>query len=1313
MKKVLKIFSLLIISIFAIINVKAGSCSGITVKSANLPWQDNAVSFNFKQSGWHAYDYKVNISSNNGTVKAETLSATCHNPGVSAWSERNQELKCERVVFDPTDPPGSLQKVHDAGIINILKKNYTYKWLAINIYELLFYSLVYVRYVEVDQPTAQLYYLENYVNYALDNNSDLKNKINTLKELTGDTSIGTKYTGVDGEEYKYTKMLDEDIFNGKNKGTAEEKKGAIDYVIAALDAAIKYKQSGGTYVTISDPTQKRENTSSEYKTTFEYKIKINNFSENGVINLDYMCLEGCNNFSKVKFYLNNNEPLTLAQLKAKNLVTEYGQLKSGKYFRDELIFKVEFTSPVKEECDSSKYKIILKYRDNDLGTSAFEISSGGRIGVSQRLYVLANYNTSSFNISEYPKEFKMCTSLNSDGSTCKSYITDVTCKQCDTNNNVVEIKEGYDVDDSCDKPDEERDLNIKKCVTNNSATDNAGHTRKDENLTSEAGDNNFVSGGGIYCKEDYKVTLPGSINVDSGRYFRLRASLEGTKQCYTSEIKSNAAAKTDVETQAALTRNAYKDYRMYKKMAECIADRTCIKDPGYSVKACDPEIIPASPNQCYIEPAFCVCDETEVTIEGEFDEEGNPKKKTERSNCRYEIPQRQVAPVFTVEFEYDSGASTCNTFSEQFSHVYSGFDFGFFTKCKASYVNGRALSNEELAGALLDQAINEIGEKAKVTDCHMEGDITKGDARYYCNSTNGFGLEAKLGTGGMYGALLLYNKVIGSYSGGNFPGTINPSPFGTWEMDYNFDPEMHFWYQEDYYSNNVINNKLDKFNETLSDVETYYCTRTGCPAGRSCVSDDYEECYGEGGWKTTLSRGTDVTIGSACACTEDGCSNYSYALSNVRYIKTAKKASAEFITPTQFYTIYPTGTIIAAEVGTDVKNGTPLENGLPVSLGTENGTKKYLLWFENLGEYFNSNELGRIWGDSDSVVSSTLQTNEACRNENTALVYEDYTDNMYHDEGIYRCTYNVNECNKCKEESDDYCDPDCPNDPDCPGDGCSPQKDGICSATCPDDPDCYCPDCPPDIKNSCVVLKDTEGIDHYYDPNGKEVNYGIYYSKCCPNGHCKVYCKSCLYDGAELKLDYRQVTSEDINPNDRILGNNWYSDGTINTAIELKAYVTKKEIMDNGNSIFDVDFKHPTDNEDFAMQVTMNPQTINWIKEQNKGSNYLNNTMECYDLKQNGKTYENVYCYSTFIDEMIKDGYGNIIIAGAERPSGEESRKNNSNGYFKSWLTDNINQSGWEVRTTEEISYYTSNFGMVYDSTSNRDIDYKVGPSWK
>ena len=39
-----------------------------------------------------------------------------------------------------------------------------------------------------------------------------------------------------------------------------------------------------------------------------------------------------------------------------------------------------------------------------------------------------------------------------------------------------------------------------------------------------------------------------------------------------------------------------------------------------------------------------------------------------------------------------------------------------------------------------------------------------------------------------------------------------------------------------------------------------------------------------------------------------------------------------------------------------------------------------------------------------------------------------------------------------------------------------------------------------------------------------------------------------------------------LNPNDRDLGVNWqYDDTTINTALELKAYATSKEIEEDGN----------------------------------------------------------------------------------------------------------------------------------------------------
>ena len=46
-------------------------------------------------------------------------------------------------------------------------------------------------------------------------------------------------------------------------------------------------------------------------------------------------------------------------------------------------------------------------------------------------------------------------------------------------------------------------------MANDDAKDTAGNTHKREDLSSEAGTSNFEEGG-IFCKEDYLLTLPGS-----------------------------------------------------------------------------------------------------------------------------------------------------------------------------------------------------------------------------------------------------------------------------------------------------------------------------------------------------------------------------------------------------------------------------------------------------------------------------------------------------------------------------------------------------------------------------------------------------------------------------------------------------------------------------------------------------------------------------------------------------------------------------------------------------------------------------------
>ncbi len=1316
MKKAIKVFSVLIISLFInIIVATADGCAGVNIYTDGKGTSDSTgstgqSSFKYGGNKYTVWSYYVKI---NGT----RVAAICHNPGLHAWTNSGQKLNCERALYDPTSSD-TKESIYDAGIVWILEhaKN---KWMAINLYQLLFKDRVAANYKEADLGSDQLFHLENQINKYLDTNSNnskakkLQEKIKELRKTYGG-NVGKTYSGV--SRYNDSNGVD----------------SAMDDVLSALDAAIDYAKNGGPTITISNnPTRKKQNTETELKTTFTYKINIASFSENSEAYVTYNCLGGCNIATSVKFYLNGSEK-TASELSSTNLVKLVTYDDESKKYSGSIELVIEFTGPVQENCNDINYQLNLKYKEQNLQKQAYEIDECSSLNSCQRLYALLSSGSSSYRNASVNNTFQLCNTPKELG-TCKTYVGNGICEPCEEDDNVIEIKEGYDVNDACTTPSDDT-LNIKKCVANDGAKDTVGNTHKSNDYTKEAGSSNIPSGG-IYCKEDYTLTFPGSRKVDSGRYFILRAQAEGIKSCYTTKIKEPWGTNSSVKAAAKATWAPFKELRKYKKMAECVADRSCVTR-GYRLSQCTPYVYPASEEECSRE-RYCYCTSSKVPIEGQFDEEGNQKTYT-KVDCEYRIPRWDIIPTVFVMFSYDSGASTCNQFSEGYQRLYSGLEFGIHSGCKLSNSSGSIDNADAIADSLIEQAIGAIGRQATVTGMSASGDFSKGDGSVSYSVSNGFGFSAQLGTGGMYSILQQYNKVIGFYTGGSSIGggtvteggafetsagggsgsygvKVNPHPFGGWKVDYNFNPELYFWYQESY-RENLLSEKLESFDDTLERLAPEYCTGD--------VSDDYRECYGNGGWKKNLTMGgigdtnADVYQDQECACTTERCDYYNYAIANVKYIKQSTKATTKFVSPTQFYNIYPTGTVPAGYPGLDIDNASEIESGLPIELRGSSGGKTYLLWYKNLGEYYDTDNLGRIWGDNNSVVAATLQASYACGTDRNALVFDNETDGVYHDGGVYVCRYDVNECNKCVEESDDYCDPTCPNDPDCSGEpGCSSIKDGYCNSECPDDPDCYCPECPPDIKNSCAILKDEAGGSHYYDPNGKEVNYGVYYSKCCPNGHCKVNCQTCLFDGTELKAQYRQVSNEDINPNKRTLGNNWAWDGVINTAIELKAYVTTKEITDNSNAIFEVDFDNPenNDNQDFALEATMDPKTINWIQNYNESADggYLNNTLECYDLELGEKVYKNVYCYSTFIDEMIKNDVGNIKIAGSERPMDENARREHSNGYFISWNEENFNTANWEVRTERGLEFYTTNFGIVYDSASGRQTDYRVGPSWK
>lgn len=448
-----------------------------------------------------------------------------------------------------------------------------------------------------------------------------------------------------------------------------------------------------------------------------------------------------------------------------------------------------------------------------------------------------------------------------------------------------------------------------------------------------------------------------------------------------------------------------------------------------------------------------------------------------------------------------------------------------------------------------------------------------------------------------------------------------------WEMKYNYEAGMKFWYQEgfrtgvdDLYAGSVVPSAINQ-GVCSTDVTDSY----GCP----------------GHWLETANTRELTQFTCYNGSTRDSyvCGNVEIGVSTAKYVRQIMSVDADYISNTQYYSVAPSGSILFG-APQSLANATELGHLIPVALNRKTGKYNYALYATDLGEFYNNDTLGRIWDgeaapDQNTVVNAVL-TDEACtKPENSALLssttinYANDNNNSYSfQNGVYVCEYRVN----CPDPS---CDVECPN---------------------------------------CIsITRDRE----------------------------KVY----------RNFEYRQISTNDFNPNNRELGTNWKTSVPINesnvnitSAVELKAYVTTKEILSDGDSIYDT--ASTEDNSNVRIKFKVNSKMINAIrnynKDQKKTGGYLNNSLTCYDYG----SYSKIMCYSELIDKLFND-YSERIEINVTRPTGDDARSNytatGTQGYWTLWDTVVSNPGRWSVTTEQSLSSYQEGYGTTMD----------IGPSWK
>ena len=1203
MKKVVKAF-ILIISLFMGINVVKADrdCDDIVMYANSDFWSRTGINMNYSGINYNFSLYTLKDAS------GSAFSSYCRNAGISAGkSYDGQKFKCKQVVFDTTTS-NETRKTYDAGIVEILKngystrnpntlkleknQEYTATNLALRTYEMLWPNINTNGSNSTGNNKAHQYYANKWLDDA-EIQSLLKQSVGSVRAKYSNATTVTSWTIAE---------------TGVNVTTAIEEE-AKRLVKLGLQAAANYKKNGAATLTWNDkPTKQKSPTITDasgvtkYETALTYVFTATKFkSKDAYINMNFECSDCTTYGVDYTIYVNNRE---VGKTISGNLLPSGG---AGK-----IIVKIVFKSDSKHSnFDDINYNLNVKYYDESISTEAYDMYSASCYSntscqhfymlyaddVAQEADIKGSLELATINCTDleyqcvHEKDKDACARwaklYNSTCADCQAYVSNAECSDTESE---IDVKEGYDINSSTCQVSSK--ANVLQCIIGQ--TDKNGNSYKATNLAN----NKYCS---VWCKEDYHFTLPGNKETNSGRYFTLEASISGTKTCYTSKINKETF-ETDYEEARKKVVDAYNQWAFYQAAVNNHGSNLITwKSTGASHAAhyydCTPCPTPTEENP-------------------------NPVCLPESKRCKW-----------------CEGDKARNYQSYKYTFYFTAYDY-----------NG---------GYLKDAS--RINTGTTNTKCSVSGNQIKCTYQSYgyswcnhssCGSVDGTNITKVYNTENINSAAASLNSVIGiekkeyydnsqkplappmsSVSLTSLNGILNNYNYcSRWSMDYEFDPDIHFWYEEDY-MNNLITDQLS----TVGSVNKSNITVQRCS---SDTNESYESC--STGWTSNTQFKTERKF--LCYKKDSGyeCGWRDVSISQTIRMKESISADGSYITPTQFYTIYPSGSIAVAAPGTKIENATELTNKLPVGLGTTQGVYNYVLMVENLGEYYNSDELGRIWGAEDSVVSTTLKENSKCQ-ANGALKYEVNIDGKnYFGDGVYNCAYKVN-----------------------------------------------CPDCPIEC-----------------EPDGCE-------NPDCPDNDCPVDCDDCVYTNSNTDVNYRPITPDDLNPNDRELGKNWeFNDKNIKTGLELKAYATTKEIEDLGETIYDINFENPGVDEEFAMKVTMDSAMISKIRAYNDKYEdtygYLNNSLKCYDYKNSadGKTYKNIFCYSELLDELLTDSdtKDNIKIT-VDRPTSEAERKNYNptNGYFTTWTL--ANSSKWNIKTAYGFS--------INNTKKGYGTDVNIGPSWK
>ncbi len=276
----------------------------------------------------------------------------------------------------------------------------------------------------------------------------------------------------------------------------------------------------------------------------------------------------------------------------------------------------------------------------------------------------------------------------------------------------------------------------------------------------------------------------------------------------------------------------------------------------------------------------------------------------------------------------------------------------------------------------------------------------------------------------------------------------------TWENNAKFDPKVSFHYDEDYI--NKISGEFQAVSKDTtqssasycaSDInEQYQCSESASTAPvyedfsfeycegqtaeeleqeKKCKQEKKKECEDNCGDKQECKATCDDVARDKCVEEKASrCVTRTVQLSNAKWVRKTKTNSAVYKPVNEFSTTTQYGTI---QYRDSLKDGngfylstTLPPHALPIQLKQNAGLFQFKFTFSNIGQSNQSASLGRLIGNTSSVLTkyNSLPESKKCGQSGNVSNTTD---------GSYVCYY-MNDCTDCKI----VCKPDCELEPPCP-----------------------------------------------------------------------------------------------------------------------------------------------------------------------------------------------------------------------------------------------------------------------------------------